>query len=917
MSFLLEALMARIPGRARKRRRRACQLGGQTCIEYLEDRRLLAAIYSNTGAAGSVFLDQQVAESALQESPDEILPIDLNVHVAAADPLTQAAGEASTGIVQTISDGPRPFGSMTVSSSLGVSDYSIPSEDAGDVVPPYGFASGAYQVLIIAEAGESVTVDYTNTVIGSDPLGPNGSYDVAYCVVQIYNTITREQAVYRNYDSGSLTIDLVQGDTVLINSSAQVSFVDKRRLPGTYSGSNKYAFSKVDWRIDGESSPTIGMKALAVAPDSRSVEASYEIRGGELGSPADLEFYWADGPDSSHKIGDPVVVPTQTAAGVHAAAVPVEALGRRPPTATYIVAEIQSADADVDNPSAAAIAPAAVFTASYGWDVARGGITFGYTVLGAPQGDIPIRYYWSSDADFDAGEDTLAASSYIDGDGVAAISRLVILHVDASQIAAPPQTARYLLSVVDFDHDVLGANGSEDTVFLDYEPFVLVTSKYGGGSSSDVMGRYLAIPGVITDETMVIQLSDDLAALRPTVAAQVKDALVATPHGREDLLFTHPRIDPQGAWDGRSYETDEFDPGSLPGTTSFLTQAVLGGEVLARRSNALEVVPVPGLFSYLGDGRSISFVPGVGQSSGTPNGSYVLSGLVAVLSSSKASVIPPAVPYVGGKAIVGEVGLGIDVTIPLDKAVAPTVSGYAAARVVFDGGEISSTRVTAGVPIDGIDAELNVVPSFTLDPESLEPDGGVGVAFEFSTKGGVAGKNLFTRTKPVSIFLATYSVLADIAYDLKAQALLTLTPGSGFQVDAGATALDLGVSSTIRGVVDIGWKVPDAWLSFYTKQFHTRFPKLFPSATQLPSIVWKNAVSGTLAVHTTMGYSGSVRNLIPSVMSVEGLFDIRVTTAIQFTIGSTSVLGTDPFNVLPFLFDEIPKGGFKFRLVSA
>ena len=428
---------------------------------------------------------------------------------------------------------------------------------------------------------------------------------------------------------------------------------------------------------------------------------------------------------------------------------------------------------------------------------------------------------------------------------------------------------------------------------------------------------FSAAPGVITNETLTIQLSNDLAALRPIVSTQVENQTVTTPSGQEGVLLTHHKLSSTGAWDGRTYETDTFDPGSLPEPmpTMLTTKALLGdGTDLKQVSDTLDVQPLPDWYKYLTNTSHIVFSSTPGGQSGSLDGNYTLKGLVINLASNAATTIPATIPFIGGKTVKTAVGFGIIAQIPLSITTTPTVSGYALARVTFIDNPILNKEFDESTQLGGANG-VKVTPNFTLDPETLKPNGGFGLIFALTDKNTLYNQGIFSVTRPISIFLATYSVSADVAYALTAQSGVTLAPGAGFVVDPKVTSVDLGVSSTLKGGVDIGWKIPDNWLKYYERQFHVRFPKLFPSPSSLPALVWRNAVSGLLSVDTKVGYSGTAQELMPTVLSADGNFNPQIQTEIVFMIGQTSVLGTDPFNVLPYIFPGIPKGGYKFKFI--
>ena len=92
-----------------------------------------------------------------------------------------------------------------------------------------------------------------------------------------------------------------------------------------------------------------------------------------------------------------------------------------------------------------------------------------------------------------------------------------VFHVDPSQIPNPPDNTEDLLGVINPDDPA-----TRQVVDLSYEPEITyISSKYDGHLSDGSIGRFFSDPPTgappITDETLTLQLSDSLAALRPNL----------------------------------------------------------------------------------------------------------------------------------------------------------------------------------------------------------------------------------------------------------------------------------------------------------------------------------------------------------------------------------------------------------------
>jgi hypothetical protein len=121
---------------------------------------------------------------------------------------------------------------------------------------------------------------------------------------------------------------------------------------------------------------------------------------------------------------------------------------------------------------------------------------------------------------------------------------------------------------------------SPSSAALAYDPYVDISAKYNGSLDESTIGRFLAVPGLITDETITAQLSVSLAALRPAVAGFIGDStLVFQPQTSEDIVFT----------------SDTFDPGTLQGSDIPLKVKAFAsdGQNLSEADNTRMFSPFP------------------------------------------------------------------------------------------------------------------------------------------------------------------------------------------------------------------------------------------------------------------------------------------------------------------------------------
>ena len=760
--------------------------------EGLEGRTLL------TVSSQHMFLNAQsyVGINGTQNGPGATYINDITQNSTNISPIsiskTGAASETVSGKTTTAS---YAFSaSSTIQNSNSTSGASSLSGTDTATVPPGGTFGNSSVINstgfhITSNVDNILTITYaltSSSTAGATQVGAGPNLDI------FYNTPSNFNDVNKTSGNGSISLTLTaaemkQGVDIDSSISDFLSVVNNNgQLPSNNTATASVSCS-VSWTLAPVSPPDIATTSAAISSDGLNVNATYTITGNPLPAPGTIDFYWATGPsisDETPTSTTPVKVSTATSVGTYTASASIASLGTRPTNATYIIAVADSPNADAVNNTASVQAPAAVFPASYGWDVTNGGIDFDYQVSDTLPSDVPVNFYWSATNTFGSSSAQLAASTEIPAAQSSSLSYLGFLHIGPAAIADPPTGTTYLLIVIDPGQTVLKSGPSVSA--LGYDPEIIVTSKYNGSTSQGTFGRFLAAPGAITDETLTLQLSDSLAALRPVVNTQVEDQTVATPSGPEGVLESHLKLNSDGSWDGRSYETDQFDPGTLTGPATLDTQALLGdGTDLKDAAATFDVQPLPYWLNSLADAAAPTFTPQPSGQNGSEAGYYTFQGIVADLGLPSTSTIPNDVPFVGGDQIGASAGFGVKVVVPINAADAPTASGYAKVMFTYLGNTIWEKTVQANfsTQTQNGSATLTVTPSFTLDPESLVPDGGFGLTFAFSDAAQLSGITLASRdilaevgTVPV---ITHVGIILTPSYNLHIQASLTDTPSGG------------------------------------------------------------------------------------------------------------------------------------------
>ena len=414
------------------------------------------------------------------------------------------------------------------------------------------------------------------------------------------------------------------------------------------------------------------------------------------------------------------------------------------------------------------------------WDVADGGIDYGFTSGGKPSEILPVDFYWSANQTFDAGSDTLAASSKI-APGQSPSS----LHIAAASIAAPPSDAQYLLAVLDPNHTVL-PQGTNNVLSITYDPEVTVSGKYDGSSDPDTISRFLSLPGVVTGETFTAKLSDSLAALRPSVSTWVGDQTLLTAHHSTTGAFS--------TWDGSTYVTDAFDPGTLSGPTTLETEALLGsGADLKSVDTTLDVQPLPTWLSALTK-TDFTFNP-VGTG---PNGVYSLKGEFSTLSIPGSTMTIPTqvsgypIPFIGGSSISIGASCALTVLVDLNPSKEPSLSSPNIGLTASLFGNQQEKTVPSG--------DIKVTPTLSLDPETLVPDGDFGVTLGFTYDADLGNYTIYSKSvtllDPPGLTVAL-DVKGDETLNVSGTLALDLGSGDKLSVVPDTTSLQMGVTTTV------------------------------------------------------------------------------------------------------------------------
>ncbi|MEW4569259.1 hypothetical protein AB1L88_15450 [Tautonia sp. JC769] len=527
---------------------------------------------------------------------------------------------------------------------------------------------------------------------------------------------------------------------------------------------------------------------------------------------------------------------------------------------------------------------------SLAWNTAEGGVDYSYAISSVLPEDTTATFYWSTDQSFDRGQDTPIVSTPLKkGQSGNTSSRL-----PASSITvAPPPGTNYLLLVTDPDDRFKGEASEENNVVsVAYEPTIeFVGAKYDGDKSPEIIGRFFANPTTgpppITDQTLTLRLSDSLAALLPT--------LTVGGHSTERKP------------DGRTYETEGFDPGELADMSFLVSRAVMDEQVLAEEdSPRFRVLPLPDWFPALA-GETIEFNSGAG-------GGYTLEGHIARLGSPTLFVVPGDVPIIGGRPLGATIGYGVSVATPLDEQVPATAGAFAGMSLnLLDLASAEYNLSTSAEVVEGLSIELTL--QSILDPSTLEMRDGFGVTILVSASENLGEKTFYENVGVVGIFLVDYGIKGAIDLKLNAQVQVTLVDDALRVVGNGGTYIDFGPTGSLTGFADIGWFIPPKFTDPLVTVLRRRLPGYFPaSGNLLPALRLKNELTGSLDIRGRVDYSGAAEGPDATFdTSLESSINVQVKQTLEFLIGNVNLLGILP----PFTVQLFPKTlPYKFKMFS-
>jgi hypothetical protein len=444
---------------------------------------------------------------------------------------------------------------------------------------------------------------------------------------------------------------------------------------------------------------------------------------------------------------------------------------------------------------------------SLAFNAAQGGVDFGYTISGADLSTpTTVGLYWSADDHFDKGQDR---NAFVNGPIATQTAQTtrgpVLLHVDRSDLTAPPPDAKYLLAVIDPDNTVAESDETNNVLPSAYSPAETVTAKYDGDPDPATIGRFFTAPNVLTDETFTIQLSDSLAALRPDVVTVTVGSMLTLP--------AHPKKGLLGSWDGRTYETDNFDPGTLDQSTPLHVAAIRGSSTLVEDDATLSVQPLPDWVMAL-RGWNVSFDR---NGSGPGAGAYVFDGFLPDLSiGGTIFTVPKDVPLIGGQTVGGHVGFEVRAIAPLSVASTPTWEAGLQADLTLGTASLPIVILPPRVSGDDDQWSLTVKPGGTLDPVTLTEPGGFSLTVGYDSKVATPlEKMLFDEQAFVLPFgipvELEFTVAAALDVMLHAHAHFAVDPLLGAELLPDETYFGLGVKGDLSAKAQGGW-FPPAWV---------------------------------------------------------------------------------------------------------
>ena len=494
-----------------------------------------------------------------------------------------------------------------------------------------GSSDATYQILPSSGEviGQPVVITLKcSVVIGNGSDDPNTTYNldttpISYSFQYIYNNNT-----YNNTINGFQNIQPDEyGQLVQLKYASFLAHIGD-----TFQFGDSLSASGVLDATNGEFELTVG-SLLSVGPpadiavysastnDAKNITLSYSITGADLGPPFDVAIYRSPTPtfniNTAVPTGLQATIPAtdsdgalSTDQGTHTVTVTLpSAIG--PDTSgndpyVFVVANPPGADhiPESDDPSdtndVAPLALPYVRVVTLDWDVAKGGVDYITDVIPS---NTTAGFYWSPNTTFNPSTDQLITDVTLAGGSTGILSSNLAA---SSFTVAPPVGTKDLLFVTDPSDQLIEPDETNNVGYLPYFPgIIFLGAKYNGSSSPAVIGRFFADPPTgpppITDETLTLELSASLAALRPTVNV--------------GNYTTQPKLSSTGSWDGQTYQTEGFDPGTLFDMAMLPTQAMLGagGVVLAEaNSPPFHVVPLPDWILAPEESRPSEVHPGHG-----------------------------------------------------------------------------------------------------------------------------------------------------------------------------------------------------------------------------------------------------------------------------------------------------------------
>lgn len=496
------------------------------------------------------------------------------------------------------------------------------------------------------------------------------------------------------------------------------------------------------------------------------------------------------------------------------------------------------------------------------WNVEDGGADLEYTVSNAwLRHDNQVALYWSTTPQF-----ANAIGGPVCTLPIKAMNALYStpVHVPAASLGVPPPQAAYLLAVADPANALGNFSPTSNVVAIPYDPTLDVKAKYEGDPGSGTMGRYFSGTNVLADNTFTVELSDSLAALRPTVQVQL---------GGQVLQASISQEEPH------DYVTDQFDPGSLnPGITPLKTKATVGTSDVAVDSASIQVEPLPEWVKGLVD-ETTTFDPNGDASRG--QGAYIFDGFLPGLSlGGSAFAIRQDVPLVGGQSLQTQVRYELNVVAPLATSTTPEVR--AGVEVVVNLGSSISMPVLHLAPTSSAGSagyQLTVSGGETFDPVTLN-GGVVSVALD-TGEVPLIQKELYrayTMVFPFDIPTALeLTVTASLTASVHAHALIALDSSNGPELDPAGTFVRVCLTGNLTATQDVGWLAPP-WVFNLLKRF--------VSGNKIPSFYLRDTATVSLTGTAQANFGGPASNPVYSGLLFTGTARFSDRLDLLFELGN-------------------------------